>query len=173
MVRSGDIILIRTKSLIGTLIRFFQNLWGVKCPYNHVAIIAYDKGVYYVYESLSTGFVRTPYTQWDTKNKEFIIIRPTFDFNKEKVDNLCLKLIGTKYDFVGTLWMQLIQQVSDERINIGTKNKQKAGKRLYCSEAIAFIFNRSSKGIMYVNWMLTDPQDIYENYINDNYYEKL
>lgn len=173
MVQSGDIILIRTKSLIGTLIRFFQNLWGNNCPYNHVAIIAQDKGIYYVYESLTTGFVRTPYTMWNTKNKEFVILRPTFDFNKDKLNELCFNIVGTKYDFVGTLWIQLIQQVSDERINLGTNNKKKAEKRLYCSEAVAYLFNMSSKHIMYVNWMLTDPQDIFEDWINYKLYDKL
>jgi len=173
MVRTGDILLIRTKSLIGTLIRFFQNLFGDTCPYNHVAIISKDKGIYYVYESLSTGFVKTPYTMWNTRNKEFIIVRPTFDFNAEKVENLCAELVGTKYDFIGTLFIQLVQQVTDERLNIGTNNQLKAKKRLYCSEAIAYIFNMASKRIMYVNWMLTDPQDIYEDYINDKKYEKL
>lgn len=173
MVQSGDIILVRTKSLIGTLIRFFQNIFGSDCPYNHVAIIAKYNGIYYVYESLSTGFVRTPYTMWDTKNKEFVILRPTFDFNKNKLDELCTNIVGTKYDFVGTLWIQLIQQVSDERINLGTKNKKKAEKRLYCSEAIAYLFNMASKNIMYVNWMLTDPQDLFEDWINNKLYEKL
>jgi hypothetical protein len=173
MIKSGDILLIRTKSIIGTLIRFFQNLFGEKCPYNHIAIIAKDKGVYYVYESIASGFVRTPYTMWNTRNKEFIIIRPKFDFNTEKVEILCNELVGTKYDFLGTLWVQLIQQITDERLNIGTNNQEKAKKRLYCSEAIAYIFNKASKHIMYVNWMLTDPQDIYEDYKINKLYEKL
>jgi hypothetical protein len=177
---NGTIIFRHTKfkwfkvgTYIPSLIRFFQNLYNPdNCYYNHVGIVSTNKGIEYLYESVSNGLIKTPVTQYlNNKDYEYLIVTPKFDYNKSEIHNICESLLGTKYDFKYTLFVQLVRQITAERLYIGTTNENKAKKRLYCSEFVAYAFYKASKENYYHNWFLTDVEDIYNDYLKHEMYD--
>ena len=65
---------------------------------------------------------------------------------------------GTPYDFVSTLFFQLIKQVSKRKRWYGLR--EGAYRRLYCSEACALVLNKSTRYIAFRNYYEITPADL-------------
>lgn len=184
MFKTGDIILEYTPfnwkniwTYIPACIRFFQGLYtqGLYCPYNHVAIIVKIHEQYYVFESVANGVIYRRYKDFmkDTDNKNLLYLRPKFSFDDEIVKKKALENVGKKYDYAGTLFFQLIQQITDERVDLSPKDIKKQIERFYCSEFVAYLFNQGTNGVAYKDFSNIDPEDLYESYYIDGIFEKI
>ena len=95
-------------------------------------------------------------------NFEFFIykiFKPVYDnFNSEVIEIESTELLGkTKYDFIG-----LIYQIFWNKLHIwiGTKDPEKAMKRMYCYESIAYLHRRSDT---FKNWWKVTPKSLFNS----------
>jgi hypothetical protein len=142
---TGDIGLVRTKyewynyhTWLAPFIRFFD-----KTKYNHVFLIVKIDDILYRFEATEYGIEKNLFIEKTIRDdNEIIILKPTFDITPlqvEQIKNLSIKLIGTPYDWKGTLFDQLIFQESGKWV--GSTNENVENKKLYCSEFIIFVFH--------------------------------
>jgi len=154
--KTGDVLNVRHPfkwskpfRYISATIRFFT-----KCYYNHSAIIVSNWGKVYVAEAASKGIIVTPFEDWKT-DLEYSVYRPKFMVKEKLVARKIMCKQGyTGYDFSGTLFHQLVYQVSN--VWIGRKGK-KSEKRQYCSEYIAWIYQE-----YFPEYWKVAPDDIYK-----------
>lgn len=162
-LKTGDIVLFHSDfkfyspiSYLSAAIRFFADIY-----YNHVGIIIKNWDVPMVNEAVGRGIISDIVTD-RLRGKEIKILRPKFEFlEKELAIKANNKLGNTGYDFSGLLFYQLIFQLT--KVWIGTKNKQRAEKRMYCYEYVAFLINQIKPDI-YQDWWEIDPNKL----INDS-----
>jgi hypothetical protein len=148
-IQTGDILLYSSKGFIGKAIQFFT-----RSKVNHVSIAIEIWGEMYVYESIEKGFV--PVKLEDSiKGKDIFVLKPDFKVDKKAISLLTTSMAGHhRYDFASLLFFQVIYQVTKrvagKGLWIGRKDAN-ASKRLYCSEAVAYIYN-TLHGIMEKWW---------------------
>ena len=139
---------------ISAAIRFFT-----KCKYNHSAIIieCWDKVM--VAEAKSKGISITPYEDW-AKDLKISIQRQKLVYSRKKLAQTAMSKQGyTGYDFSGTLFYQLIYQLTGHWL--GAKDKKRAEKRMYCSEYVAWIWNEVIN--LYPDFYKIAPDDIHND----------
>jgi len=162
-LRSGDIIVVRNYlvlwnpiSWIGALIRLFTG-----SPWNHAAMVVEIWGKKYIVESMAKGVTVRPVSVWAKSNwgrrsKTVMILRYAYSFDYKKMNMIAFSKVGhTKYWFLGTLFFQAIYNVT--RKWIGPKSEQKAGKKMYCSQFVAWVYDKMFKN--FPNWYKTVPND--------------
>jgi hypothetical protein len=135
---------------ISLAIRKILNTW-----YNHIAIIVVIWGKVYVAESTKGGVKITPINKW-IKDYKVIINRPTIILNEKEIGYRIMKYQGfTGYDYTSLIWYQLILQIFGKWKG---KEKNKAAKKLYCSEYVALIYKEH-----FPKWWLITPKDLYND----------
>lgn len=166
--KQGDTIAFKYYNLFSLLVRFFMSLGSKKkaerlrdkAPYNHCGLIIEDDGYTWVYES-SGGYIRRVKLK-DRKLKDVALFRP----KKGLVSNSKLKTTATyyqgsaKYDYLGLIPHQLWFQLTGKWIG---KTGEIASKRMYCGEYNAKCYKYASDSVLFQNWWLTDPEDIYNS----------
>lgn len=162
-LKTGDIILVRNHTVlwnpiswIGALIRLFT-----RSPWNHAAMVVEIWGQKYVVESMTRGVTVRPVAVWASSNwgrrsKTAMILRYIYKFDEKRMSMTAFSKVGhTKYWFLGTLFFQAIYNTT--RIWIGPKSQQKAGKRMYCSQFVAWVYDKMFKN--FSDWYKIVPND--------------
>lgn len=141
---------------LAAIIRYFT-----KSYYNHSESIVEIKGELYSFGALANGYTQRSMNDFleGKKLTDLLILRPKFDYNKETFTTTAISFIGRKYNYEGTLFCQLIYQVTKERLWVGAILYKKATRRLYCSEACACLYFVSGFEDM-KNYYKTDPNEL-------------
>lgn len=151
---TGDIVLFKPKDFIGRCITKID-----RTPYSHVEIIVRNWNVLFSSGSRMSGV--TPLPLLKSLEGRFVEIKRAKDiFDEKSMSMYIARRWGTKYDFRGTFWAQLIYQLSNKHIWIGERNGD-AERALYCSEYVALCHNEVSN--YYPNWWQIDPKTILED----------
>ena len=151
---TGDIILFKPTSLIGKIICYVS-----KSPYSHASIIVNNWHIPAVNESQPRGIISPP-AQLRLQGETILIKRykNTMFFSEEKFAIHANSHLGKRYDFISTLFFQLIFQLTG--IWIG-KHSNAAERRLYCSEYVALVYNKTV-GI-FPEWWKVDPKHLWQD----------
>ena len=152
--RVGDILLVRSKGFVPAGIRLLTN-----CYYNHAAIIVQAMGELCVLEAIGRGFMITKtYEEYKQETcREYAIMRPRDGVEQRAtvINERVISIIGKPYDYKSLLYSQIIKQVSKRDKWKGAKD-MKATKRIYCSEACAYVYPE-----IFPKWWAVAPVDIY------------
>ena len=148
-VQTGDILLYKSKGFLPRAIR-----WFTRTDVNHVSIAIEMWGEMFVFESIGKGFV--PQRIEDSiRGKDITVMKPTFNINSRELSIFTVSMAGHhRYDFASLLFFQPIYTITKRLFGKGWwigKKDEKAIKRLYCSEAIAYIHNYFYTSVM-TNW---------------------
>jgi hypothetical protein len=163
-LKTGDIIVFYTPfnwkkipTYLAALIRFFA-----KVKYNHCAVYVKNWGQGFINEAIDKGVI-PEIASHRLRNVHVKIIRnPRVGTVPEDViARKANRVLGyTKYDYLGTMFHQLIWQLSGKRWWIGPKTREEAEKKMYCYEYAAWVHEE-----YYPNWwkidldeMLHDPK---------------
>lgn len=165
--KNGDCILISMKfkftvgGIVQMGIRFFQNLIYVitfqfhkVSIYHHVACIVANNGRLHVYEAIDKGYVDSGDVYKflaDNKIHKYLVRRP-IGLNESLYLQRQEEMLGKKYWFWGTLFLQIIKQLTLDYVWLGSHKKK--FDKVYCSEAYGYAMD-------YKRWWTVDPQDIY------------
>jgi len=154
-LRTGDILLVSSKSWIARQIQFFQ-----KNKWNHAGIVVEIWGEWYICESDKRGICLTKLSDYINSNKELMICRPTWSYDEKNLSKFMMPYCGhVKYDYTSLLFYQLIYQVTGKWMG---KKEDKATNAFYCSEWAAFVHHTFDEGV-FPHWYETSPKDIFEN----------
>lgn len=151
-LKTGDILLYRSNHLLAKAIRFFTN-----GKVNHASICVIISDEIFVAESEKEGFVLNKLAD-SIKGRKILVMRYSASVAEKKLAMRVMSMIGKhRYDFASLLFFQAWYAITGNWI--GRRDKH-ASKRLYCSEAIAYIYNEEV-GIMN-EWWKYNPQMIFE-----------
>lgn len=156
-LKTGDVIFTRMPFVwykpvryISWCIRLILGTW-----YNHVAIYVEIWDADHVAESSAGGVQNRPLKKW-ARDYEVEVKRCEYVGGKKEIARNIMRYQGyTGYDYISLLFFQLIYQTLG--IWIG-KTKDKAIKKLYCSEYVALIFKD-----LFPNWWVVTPKDLYKS----------
>jgi hypothetical protein len=127
-VKDFDIILFKTYSILGRIIRYFINI-----EYNHAAI--YYKGV--LFESNAHGIDIRSFEGY--KGDEWIVLTPKVPlsdgFKTIELDRMLLLSADSSYDFVNFFIWQPIYRLFGKWIT-----KKNTKKSMICSEFVARVY---------------------------------
>lgn len=162
MLKVGQVGLIRTpfhllkiRTYLSVLIRFFN-----KTKYNHVFIITDINGKLFVCET-DKIVIATPIEK-RLSGKKFII--KELNIVLPSISDHAHEYLGSVgYDYRGTMFDQLIYQLF--KVWIG-RTKEKADKKMYCSEYVARVINKASGGKLFPDWWKITPKDLIEDIQN-------
>ena len=173
MYKIGDAILLnesfnlwKINTWLNPFVKFFINLWHKKnkqayVNYSHAGIVAEYQGKLYMWEAVKDGFIPTLPIYERLKGVDHLILRPHFTIIDSQINDLCLKMEGTPYDYEGVTISSLFHQFTNETFWIElAPNSQ--GKKMYCIEAVCYIYNKTDSNL-FQNWFATDQKDLYFN----------
>jgi hypothetical protein len=124
ILKTGDIVLYRNKSVLAWLIRLFTGM-----RYNHAGIIVGT----YLFESLDKGIVKSPL--FDNLNGQEVLIKRfelSSQFHPEHIESVALHSEGVvKYDFKNLLFNQLIYRLTGLWVGKASTNA------MICTEFVA------------------------------------
>lgn len=148
-LKTGDVLLCSGKGFMSSAIRFFT---GSFITHTAQVIRIYDKK--YIIDAQKDGINVRPINDWQKKyNYCFFIFRnidPAFD--KYKFSAKALSKSGiTPYDYPSLIY-QIYYQITKKWIG---RTKEKAEKRMYCSEYTAWLLDMDE-------YWEKSPEDIYE-----------
>jgi hypothetical protein len=143
MRKEGTIIRERTpfnplklKTYLSVCVRYFNGVTK-----NHAAIIIYIDNEPYVFEAWRRVII-TPLDKWFRPGYTYSFIEPFADYDAGFARHKALSMAGwTEYNFLGTMFYQLIYQVFD--LWIGPKG-DKANKKVQCAQFIAILCKKPS-----------------------------
>lgn len=148
-IKTGDILVVQTKSWLANLIQQFQNLQNKEFgKYNHamVAWWVYDK--LFVTEAIESGIVVTNFEEVymkESKYKSILLLKPKYYVDGSKVGEYMLNYLGkTRYGFVNLLFYQPIKILTG--VWLGPKNKDDI--HFICGVWAAHIANYTKKGVI-------------------------
>jgi hypothetical protein len=163
----GDVILEHTNfnpkedvvSILSALIRFFtRNYW------NHAKYVVESNGKIMIQEALAKGIVeRTPIEA--LKERDILVMKPVTpltESEKRYYSLLAEELKGVKYDYFGTMFFQLIKQLTG--LWLGSRDIRLDTPK-YCSEA-PMTLHRKVRHVIKKCWGYS-PADIR----NENYFK--
>lgn len=146
MLETGDIVLFYTpfkwskiRTYLSAAIRFFA---GTK--YNHAGVVVRNWGKAMLNEAQAVGIITEPCA---TRLKGcYIKVMRRIDINERPEKYYAVRanqmLGNTKYDFAGTLWHQLIYNISYKITGVKRwfgKTGKEAENRMYCYEYAAWL----------------------------------
>ena len=164
-VKKGDIILIRTRAVMGRIIQFGMNVerwrWLSFKPFwkkvsNHAAICIED-GI--IAEAKAEGIVKHSFESayGNAENINIKIYRPPLsDSEKDRLKTVALSYYGTKYQFIN--FIQYIPKILFG-IWLGRTHAQ-ATDRLYCTEFVGLVLNKVSNGNLFKKYWRTSPSGV-------------
>lgn len=151
-LKTGDILLYRSTHFLARAIRFFT-----KGKVNHASFCVKIWGEMFVAESEKEGFITNKLAD-SINGREIWVMRYHKPIDAKKFALRITSMLGKhRYDFASLLFFQVWYAITGKWIG---KRDEHASKRLYCSEAIAYIYNKEI-GIMN-EWWRYNPQMIYE-----------
>lgn len=155
-IQEGDIILVHTKKgFIPKAIRLFT-----KCHYNHAALVVEAFGELCIVEAIGRGLMITKtlkeYLEETPDKRGILVLRASDKLDRSNFYVRLKDIIGHAYDFKSLFYSQVIQQLTKRYRWKGPRNV-KASKRLYCSEACAYVYPN-----IFPNWWAIAPVDIYK-----------
>ncbi|KAF5066668.1 Permuted papain-like amidase enzyme, YaeF/YiiX, C92 family [anaerobic digester metagenome] len=145
-LQSGDVLHCTSERLLSRIIRKLT-----KGRVNHSALAIEVWGELFIIDAQKDGTNLRPISEWNKKYKySYKIFRPT-DFSTEIRSKAISKIGSTPYDFLSLIVWQPIYILTGKWHGRGKKN---AGKRMYCSEYIAWLFD-------FDYWWQLSPQAVY------------
>ena len=162
-IRTGDIVFVDNRNLIGNLIKF-----GTKGVVNHTGIVVKIDGMQkdehvMVAEATSAGFVIKPYSYYYIQSS-CAIGRVFEELSKEDRDFLrseIVKLLGTPYGWNDIL--TIIKYILIRGRGMPVNNLTEDANKIICSEAVPLVYKRAlSYKLSNKPFRLTTPQDLYE-----------
>lgn len=145
-VMHSPLVWYKPKSWLSALIRMFT-----KSYWNHAGIFVSDWGVIFANEAEATGIITSP-AKDRFKGLTILIRRPKAPIDEKMFAVKVNYKVGvTGYDFSGILFYQIIYQLTGHWL--GTNSKEKAEKRMYCSEYVGWAYNTDK-------WWEVVPRDI-------------
>jgi len=151
-LKTGDILLYESNSFFSKSHTLFT-----KGKVNHVGICLEIWDEMFVAESEIKGFV--PNKLMDSiKGNEIWVMRYIKPIDEKKFAQMITSMLGKhRYDFASLLFFQLWYSLTGNWI--GKKDKN-ASKRLYCSEAIAYIYSKLVFEML--EWWKYNPKMIWD-----------
>lgn len=158
-LRTGDILLYRSNHLLGKLIRFFT-----RSTVNHAGIVVELWGELFVAESEAKGFVLNRVAD-SIRGRDILVRRHLISVNTRSFAILIAGMVGKhRYDYFSLLFFQVVYAVTGKWIG---KEDKHASKRLYCSEAVAYIYNKEISIMR--NWWEYTPKMLLKGFGFDTY----
>ena len=141
-MKTGDILLVHSTSLMARIIQKFQQRKDKKAGYyNHSGIIyEADSGIYVVEEAEIEGYkfkasvVFTPIEEYNKSHRELLLLEAYKAMNqqdKENFEKVIFHFVGIPYDYKNLLWHQVWRLLKGEWIG---RKKKKAMKKMVCHE---------------------------------------
>jgi hypothetical protein len=141
--QEGSAIGIRSKSILGWIIRLFTNT-----KYNHFAIVTKNSnGVLCLSEAIEEGIVFSPLNTYNNTKKYNIIERqPIFEYDLKIIQEEAKEHFGDPYD--------IIDLVIEQPINIesGFWIGNKSEKKWICVKWVMYCYWKASNGKYFTNW---------------------
>jgi hypothetical protein len=152
-VANGTVILERTKfnlekprTIVSAGIRLVDNT-----DRNHVAIVIYVDGVPCVFEAWKR-VICTELKHWMRPENSYEFVPPAPDFDADFAKNTAMDMMGwTEYNYLGTLFFQLIYQLSGRTIWLGPSGDA-ANKKVQCAQFVGMLLKKANP------WLLS-PKD--------------
>jgi len=163
-IKTGDVFLSATDSWIGKVIRKIT-----KAKWSHAGIFVWLWGELFVIEAEKHGiqlmkWSDKKYNNGNPKNRKLLYLKPKIEMDEKGIAVLMLSYVGTRdYDYVALL-EQIIYQYSGKWIG----RKEKGDNKFYCSEFVAFIYNKMNSSY-YPMWWEISPGQIYDKKIYKKY----
>ena len=161
-IRSGDIVLVATESWFGRTIRKVT-----KAKWSHVAMFLWLWGELFIIESEKNGIQLTKWTDnvynsGNPKNMQLTYLTPNEKVNEKEIAMLMLPYVGiSPYDYMG-LFNQFVYQYTGKWIG----KKIDGDDKFYCSEFVAFIYNKLNKN-NFPNWWEISPGQIFTDIFHE------
>ena len=155
-IKTGDVLLVSSNRWISKAIK-----WFTKSEWSHAGVFIQIWGEWYIIEAEKRGIQLTKWedpSKYDggrTTKKKLALLKPKRQYlvEEKKLANFVLPYAGTEpYDYIGLLvqaWFQLTGKW------VG-KTKEKAEKRMYCSEFVAFVYHHFNQKTFF-DWWLISP----------------
>lgn len=157
-IKTGDCLLVSSYSWLAKQIQKFQD-----CKWNHAGMFIWIGDVLYICESYVRGICLTPFSDYENSKKQLMVLRPTFKYDTEILENLMLSKCGhVPYDFVNLIIHQSIKYITGKRIWIG-KREQKADKRFICGEWCAYCYHMTTEKNLFPEWNKIAPEELYND----------
>jgi hypothetical protein len=123
----------------------------------------------FVAEADSEGVVPND-IEHSIKGCEILVLRPKFDFDAKKLDQLITSHLGKhEYGFFKLIVIQLVWQLSGKRWWIGKGDNNDKLKRAICGEFVAYIWHVYSGGVLFKDWYKATPQTLFESKLFEHY----
>jgi len=158
-IKTGDILMVATDGWIGRAIRKVT-----KAEWSHAGLFIWIWGELFVIEAEKHGIQLTKfsdkkYNNGNSKGRKLLYLRSNDELISEKeIAMIMLPYVGSRdYDYKGLI-DQLIYQYTGKWIG----RKEKGDNKFYCSEFVAFIYNKINKKY-YPKWWEISPGQIFTN----------
>ena len=165
-IKTGDTLLVSSKSLLAKLIQKFQKIQNKEAgKWNHAAMFWWGYDELFVIEADKRGICITPFKDYSESNRELLLLVPKFEVDGVKYGSFMLPYCGhTRYDKFNLLIAQSVKILTFGKVWLGER-KQKDNKFI-CGEWVAFVYNHFN------NDMFTKSQKIapIDLYLNDNFH---
>jgi len=159
-IKTGDVFLSATESWLGRIIRKIT-----KSQWSHTGIFVWLWGELFVIEAESHGiqllkWSDEKYNNGEPKNRKLLYLTPKVKLNEKEIAMTLLPYVGTRdYDYIALL-EQIVYQYTGKWLG----KKQKGDNKFYCSEFVAFIYNKINSE-HYPMWWSISPGEIYNEVI--------
>lgn len=160
-MNTGDIILLRSKGIIPSIIRFITNSY-----YNHAGIIIKINDIFYVSEADKYGIKLTPFNGYKERYGEILIMerihKITEQQEKDLINFVLYHTTEYKYDYFSFLIRfpirYLFERLFKKTLWIKDKNPY---KRFTCSEWVCYVVKNIFNDKWTENCSYISPEDIY------------
>lgn len=155
-IKTGYTLLVSSQNRLAKIIKRFQ-----KCKWNHAGMFIEISGQLFICESKKRGICLTNWNTYLKEDKEYLILKPKFEYNKDKLLTFCIPYCGNvPYDFFNLLFHQPIKFWFNKWIG---RKSSKADKRFICGEWVLYIYWMISGNFM--SWHKSAPVDIFESHL--------
>jgi len=149
-LQTGDVLVYSKKAIISRLIQIVT-----RSKFNHIGTVVRENNTIWVYEAIAKSYVRRLLRDSIEKDcLQVIVKRPNFSFDAFSMITEHDLLLGTKYD-TPSIFFSLLHSLFGGWL--GSRNV----KRVYCSEAAAYVFNELTG--LFPDWFKTSPDEFAEN----------
>lgn len=161
-LKTGDILLYRSNSLLSRLIRYFSG------KYSHAGLVMDSWGKLFIAEADKEGVVANKVEQ-SIKGCEILVLRPKYQFDPKTLNQLITSTLGKhEYGFWKLLVVQLVWQVSGKKWWIGSNDNHNL-KRAICGEYVCYIYHILSDEQLFKDWYKATPQSIFETDLYEHF----
>ena len=161
-IKTGDILLVATDSWVGRSIRKVT-----KAEWSHAGIFVWLWGELFVVEAEMKGVQLTKwsdekYNSGDPKGRKLKYLRSIEPIDEKEIAMLMLPYVGSEnYDYLSLIY-QMIYQFTGKWIG----RKSNGDNKFYCSEFVAFIFNKINNKYFEFWWKIP-PGDLETDFLKE------